>query len=330
MKKIWIIVLFLAGWQITAQDETDKKLLDIDRQINEIIAQKSKQFQARLDTINFRLKQGNLSPEDAEFQKKQLAKHYAEDLDYAIYKLTKDLKQVAKGRVAIDSTVNQDAGYTVHQIQLNLRHQRDYTVHKNKNTYAYAYFTAGLNNILTHDDPASLEDTPYGILNSRFFEMGIDWKTNVIHHRLLLKYGFSLLWNTLKPSGNKYHIMENDRVMIVEHPYHLSRSKLRSLWVKLPLALELNLPEANRQHLRLSAGVYGKIRYASKQKITYYEDNERHKQKIKGNYSIPAINYGLSAEIGGTTWSVYVNYDLKPFFSTRPGNLLNLGVKFEL
>jgi len=330
MKKIWIFSLLLMSVSIFAQQETDQKLLEIDRQINEIIAQKSQKFKAHLDTINRHLKHGYINPEDAEFQKKQLAKHYAEDLDYAIYKLTKDLKQVAKGRAAIDSTVNQDAGYTVHRIQLYRKHQRDYKVHKNKNTYAYVYLAAGLNNVMEDEDLETLEDSPYGILNSRFFETGIDWKTNISHHRLLLKYGFSLMWNTLKPSGNNYHSIVNDTVQIIAHPYDLSRSKLRSIWLKFPVAVEINLPESNKQHLHLSAGVYSKIRYATKQKITYDDGNGDNKQKIKSDYHMPDINYGLSAEIGGTTWSIYANYDLKPVFENRNWNLLSIGLKLEL
>jgi len=330
MKKIWILSLLLVNIQAFSQQETDRKLLEIDQQIREIIIQKSEKFRAHLDTINLRLKQGKISPEDAEFQKKETAKHYADDLDYAIYKLSKDLKQVAKGRVAIDSVVNQDAGYTVHRIQLSRKHQHDYTVHKNKRSFSYFYIAFGINNVLSDEDIESLNDSPYGIPNSRFFEVGNDWKANIIHHRLLLKYGFSMIWNTLKPTGNNYHVVENDTLMIAEYPYRLSRSKLRSVWLKIPVGIEIDLPESGRQHLRLSAGVYGKLRWKSKQKLKYNDGIDDYKQKIKGDYTMPAVNYGLSAEIGGTTWSIYANYDLNPLFENRDWHLVSLGVKFEL
>ena len=330
MKKIWILSFLLIGFQLSAQQETDKKLLEIDKQIKEIIAQKSKEFQARLDTINLHLQKGDINREDAEFQKKELAKHYADDLDYAIFKLTKDLKQVAKGRQAIDSTVNQDADYTVHRITLNLRHQRDYNVHQDKQVFSYFYIAGGANNVIVDEDITSLEDSPYGIPDSRFLEMGIDWKRNLSHHKLLLKYGFSFTWNTLKPTDNRYHFVENDTLKILPHPNDLSRSKLRSIWLKLPVALEIDLPEAGKQHLRLSAGVYGKIRCTTKQKLTFDNGNGDTDQVTKADYNMPKFNYGLSAEIGGTTWSIYANYDLNSLFENRNWYLLSLGVKLEL
>ena len=330
MKKIWIIGFLLVNLLASAQDETDQKLLKIDRQIREIIAQKSKEFQARLDTINLHLKRGDISPEDADFQKKELAKRYADDLDYTIYKLTKDLKQVAKGRKPIDSTVNQDAGYTVHKIQLNLRHQKDYTVHKDKYSFSYFYLSAGINNVISGEDIESLNDSPYGIPDSRYFETGIDWKTNILRHKLLVKYGFSFTWNTLKPTGNRYHVLENDTLKIVEHPYDLSRSKLRSIWLKFPVGLEIDQPESGQQHWRLSAGFYGKIRCTTKQKLTYDDGNGDNKQVVKGSYNMPNFSYGLSAEIGGTYWSLYANYDLVPLYKNRDWHLLSIGVKLEL
>jgi len=325
---IFLFLIFISA--ITSAQELDQKLLKINRQLDSIIHIKSMAFQRHLDTINLHLQQGYISPEDADFQKRQLAKRYAENVDYTVYKLTTDLKRIAKGRQVVDSSVNQDGGYTIHRIKLYRKRRYDYTIHHNKNTFAYFYLAAGVNNIVHKDQLESIEDSPYSILDSRFFELGIDWKTNIRRHKLLLKYGFSFTWNTLKPTGNYYHIVENGNLELVEHTADLSRSKLRSIWLKFPLALEINLPESNKQHLRLSAGIYGKVRCTTKQKLTFNDGSGENEQVIKGDFTMPNFNYGLSAEVGGNSWSIYANYDLNELFKNKNMNLLNVGVKLEL
>ncbi len=330
MKKILFLSFLWLSFTASAQNNTDNKLLQIDRKIKEIITQKSLEFRQYLDTINQRLKEGKISEHDAQFQKKQLAKHYADDLDYSIYKLTKDLKQISKGRPVIDSIVNQDAGYTVHRIRLYRKHRYDTEVHYKKWIYSYLYFSIGFNNILQNEHLESLEYSPYQLLDSRYFEIGIDWKADFYRHKLMLKYGFSFMWNTLKPTGNRYHIVRNDSIYLVEHPYTLTRSKMRSIWLKIPIGIEINLPRSDRQHFRLAAGVYGKIRSTTKQKLTFDDGSGDRDQVIKNKYTMPNINYGISAEIGGNAWSIYANYDLKPMYINSRWNLLSVGIKLEL
>jgi hypothetical protein len=329
MKKIIVIIIFLFLQIVSGQESPDMQLKKINRQIDSIVQLKSRMFDQFLDSLKTAYHNGEISKNNRDFLLKQTAKQYADDLDYSIFKLTGDLKRVAKGQQQVDSTQNRDLNFDLHRIRMHRKRYYDKKIHKNKNTFAYMIIAAGANNVIENDKINSIENSPYGYWQSRFLELGIDWKAHILHHRLFAKYGFSFVWNTLKPLENQYHEIVNDTLQIVTLPYELSRSKLRNIWLKIPLSAEINLPDNKRGHFRLSAGVYGKIRCATKQKLTYSDGSEVEKT-IKYRYNVRNFIYGISAEAGGTTWSIYANYDLKSLFENRNWKMLSIGVKIEM
>ncbi len=331
LKPYFLILLGLLVFnQVSAQQNMDRQLLQINRQIDSIVQVKTQQFKAELERINRQLENKTISREEADTRKKQLAQQFAEELDYAIYKLTGDLKRASKGRSVIDSVVNRETAYHIRRVRLYHKAYYDKDRHKNKHTFAYVFLSAGFNNVLDRNKVESLEFSPYGYIHSRYFELGMDWKTGFLHQKAFLVYGFSFVWHTLKPTGNRYHILVNDTVKIVEHPNDLERSKLRHIWLKIPLGLELNFPDAKRSHLHLSAGVFGKFRLTTKQKLTYFANGDSHDEVVKNDYTMPNFAYGLTGAVGGTDWSVYANYDLTPLFKNSRMHLISIGVKWRL
>ncbi len=325
-----ILLEILMFNRVNAQQDLDQQLLHINRQIDSIVQVKTQRFKAELQRLNRQLQNKEISQQEAESLKKQLAKQYAEDLDYAIYKLTGDLKRASKGSYVIDSIVSPQTAYHIRRVRMYRKAYYDKDRHKNQHTFAYVFLSIGLNNVLDRDKVESIEFSPYGYIQSRYFEVGMDWKTNILHHKAFLVYGLSFVWNTLKPTGNRFHILENDTVKIVEHPYELERSKLRHIWLKIPLSIELNFPDSESGHLHLSAGVYGKFRLTTKQKLTYYAGGDSHDEVLKNDYTMPNFAYGLTGAVGGTDWSVYANYDLTPLFKNSKTHLVSLGVKWRL
>ncbi len=324
---IWI--LLLTG-NLSAQNELNYKLLKINKKIDSVLRQKSQQFEAELQRIDQQLQHKKITPEEAETEKKRLAKQYAEDLDYAIYKLTSDLKKISKGTHVTDTTINNRTAYKIRKIRFYRKSYYDKCPEKHKNTYAYLFLSTGLNNVISDDKINSIESSPYGYIQSRFFETGIDWKTNFVHEKVFLVYGFSFVWNTLKPTGNRYHVLTNDTVNIIPYPYDLERSKLRHIWLRLPISLEINIPDSNHNHLSASAGIYGKFKLTTKQKLTYFANGNSHDEILKNDYTIPYFAYGIKGSIGGTNWHIYADYDITPLFKKEHKHLISLGVKWRL
>jgi len=335
MKTRFFLIIISILWNyhsILAQSAIDRQLLQINRQIDSIIKVKVTDFKQQLKDINRRLAQKVIDRQQAEAEKKELAKRYAEDLDYTVFKLTNDLKRAGKGQYIMDSVsaAPSTTAYNVRKVIMYRKHYYDKKVHKNKQTFAYLFVSAGFNNLIDNDQVQSLEFSPYGYLQSRFFELGIDWKTNIMHQKVFVNYGASFIWHTLKPTDNKFHIVDHNQVVLVTHPYDLETSKLRHIWLRLPLQLELNFPNANRGHLHLTGGFYGKFRLTTKQKLTYVAGNDNHDEVIKNSYLMPSFAYGISGGFGGSDWEIFAQYDITPLFKYSQKHLVSLGFKWRL
>ena len=323
MKKVFIILLLTGITPVFAQKDLEKTIRDIDRRIDSVVLAKSKAFQEALDSTGFRLQQGEISGKDADFRRRQLAKLHAADLDYSVYKLTYELRRAAKD----DSARNRHIDISLNRVYQHRKREKK----EDKKEYTFLELATGINNLLTGDRIDEIDESPYRLWQSRFFELGIISKNRIAGKWLHVKYGLSSVWNTLKPEGNIYHEVINDSLQMISHTYDLSRSKLRSIWLKVPLSVEMNLPDGVKNHLRLSAGIYGKFRLATKQKIAYDDDaGDHYRQVIKSRYMMNNFAYGVSAGIGVHEWILYVNYDLKSLMDNDERQLISLGIKYEI
>jgi lambda repressor-like predicted transcriptional regulator len=332
MKKVYVLFLILWSVFIYGQNnDLDKKLRKVDQLIDSIIDVKSKSFQAGLDSINKRYQRNEINKKDADFLRKQLANNYGYDLDYAVFKLTRDLKRVSEGKAPQDSTKNHDLEFDIYRIILSTKsnNEKKRKEKKKKKKYSSLIVAIGINNTINNDDFNSIEHSPYKFWPSRYFELGREHKTNISNHWLFAKYGYSFVWNTLKPAGNEYHEVVNDTIQIITAVNELKSSKLRSIWFKIPVGLEINLPDVAHKHVTLSAGIYGRFRLTTKQKLSYADDNKRD-EVIKTRYNMRNFVYGVSAEIGSRSWRLYANYDLNSLFINRNWQMLNFGLKLNL
>ena len=68
------------------------------------------------------------------------------------------------------------------------------------------------------------------------------------------------------------------------------------------------------------------------QKITYKENGDRVKEKIKRNFNTNTFTYGLSGYIGVGDLSLYAKYDIAPLFKnqTFDQNNISLGIRLDL
>ena len=207
MKKIIIGFLLIWTTGFYAQtDNFDQKLQQLTKQIDSIVQAKNKALKVALDNVNQRVSNKEISQDEAKLLKKEIVKHYADDLDYAIYKKTTELKQFAKNQkiiheVKIDDK-SSDISYSIRIVKQNRKKHHD--SHRNRyGTSSYFFIATGINNMIIDDKPETLDMSPYKVENSRFFEMGMLWKAPVSKEKIFLRYGASFVWNTLKPKERK-------------------------------------------------------------------------------------------------------------------------------
>ncbi len=201
---------------------------------------------------------------------------------------------------------------------------------------------AGLNNTLQENQ--AIEDSEFKITGSRFFEVGLAWKTRVLDNSnwLRIKYGFSFQFNGLKPNNNRYFVEEGDHTFLQEHDLKLDKSKFRMDNLVLPVHFEFGssyrydtdneVSFSTYRKFKIGLGGYAGFNIGERQKLKYKEDGNSIKLKRNSGYNTNDFIYGLSGYIGWGENSIYLKYDINPLFEEPNAELNNisLGLRFDL
>lgn len=128
--------------------------------------------------------------------------------------------------------------------------------------------------------------------------------------------GLGLNWNNYRFDGNN-NIRKNDLGVIIadsiENP--LEKSKFTTLYLTLPLMLEVQIP-ADNHHVNLAAGFIGAIKLGSHTKMIFENGD---KIKSHNDLSLNLLRYGATARIGYGNLQIFGTYYLTPLFQTGKG-----------
>lgn len=210
----------------------------------------------------------------------------------------------------------------------------------------------GLNN--TYAEAIPIEESNYQYLGSRFFELGWSWTSMIFRHSdfLRIRYGASLQFNGLKPTDNRYFVLQNATVQLKPFSQPLAKSKLNITNLIFPVHLEFgnryssrtrtwNDNETNVRYtvshrysdpIIFGFGAYGGFNLKATQKLKYELDGKRKKEKRNDNLNITQLLYGLSAYIAFNEVALYAKYELTPLFKDPLFQEQNiaLGVRFDI
>lgn len=208
-------------------------------------------------------------------------------------------------------------------------------------TSTHMVMAVGFNNALTEGQ--SLNDSDFKVGGSRFFELGIAWRTRVFERSnfMRLRYGFSFQFNGLKPTNNRYFVEDEALTVLETYPIELDKSKFRMDNLVFPLHFEFGPSKkvesdrsvwfSTHDKLKIGLGGYAGVNLGERQKLKYEADGENVKEKLKGDYNTNDFIYGLSGYIGFGGTSLYVKYDLNPIFKDPNPQMHNLsvGLRFD-
>jgi hypothetical protein len=135
-------------------------------------------------------------------------------------------------------------------------------------------------------------------------------------NRFGLVTGLGLEFNDYHFDGdNNIQELDGNIVTKDDYPSSLSKSKLKTTFLRVPLLLELQLLNAKRsKRIYISGGVIGGLKLGSHSKVIYKVDGNKQKDKIRDDFNINPLRYGLTARIGYRALNLYGNYYLTPFF----------------
>ncbi|MFD0799294.1 hypothetical protein ACFQZJ_17620 [Maribacter chungangensis] len=348
------LVTLLVMQQTYAQEDYRSKMEKLEKQKERITVQEKDALKIEVEQINKRLANGDITNEEAELLKKEAATDRALNIENRLAIIDNQVRLLERNKgILLPSVANDSTGPTSIEIGIMIDGEpaerflfKDKTWKRDlkydRRTSSDFVLAIGLNNALV--DNRSLNDSPYKVGGSRFFEMGWQWRTRVFQNTnfLRLNYGFSFQFNGLKPVDNQYFVLNGDETELQEFPLELNKSKLRMDNLVFPLHFEFGPSKVRKtekslrynidKSFRLGIGGYGGFNIGTRQKLKYSENGDRVKDKLKRDYNTNDFIYGLSAYAGFGGVQLYMKYDLNPIFKDAAVEQRNisLGLRFDL
>jgi regulator of replication initiation timing len=239
MKKITTVlvglVLFFLVQNLTAQEETyQKKIEALKEQKDKITQQEKKALKLEIEEINKRVERGSISKSEAETLKIEVAKNRALNIDNRLAIIDNKIELLERNDGVLLTDINNDSTLEDQVrigIDINGKPAEEFIFSTKKwrkdlkydrRTYSDFVMAIGLNNALIDDQ--SLDDSPYKIGGSRFFELGVQWRTRLFKNSnfMRLNYGFSFQFNGLKPDNNQFFVENGDQTELQEFDLELN------------------------------------------------------------------------------------------------------------
>ena len=343
-----LLLLCLFASKILAQDASQKseqtnqtfeiQAKNIASNIEKITKEEKAELKKEVDAVNDELANGTITKEEAERKKEALAQVRAINIETRVAKEQEKLEILVQKQV--DGKISENDSTKITLINIGY----DKNIFKNTNekrTTTQFVLAFGANNLVTD---GAVANSDFYYWQSHFFEWGLTYNTRIFKNDNLLhlKYGFSVMYNNICPTDNRYFVPDgNNQTNLEVFPYELEDSRFKNVYLVAPLHLEFdfsgnkskqgNTSFSTHKGVRFGIGGYGGLRIKSKQKMYYNIDDDKIRIKTKGNFNANDLIYGVSTYLGYKATSLYLKYDLNPLFENNviDQNNISLGVRFD-
>ena len=342
-----------------------KKVEEITTGMEYLLAREKNELKILIDSLENAHNSNTISKEQLKELKQIEAEKTAKKIELGLEIYNSKLDSLIQNKVDIGSkeitrkldTINGKKVY-VYSKKYNTTHydvpsfkiyksDLDKIERKSKKTTSQFVFAMGLNNAIPED--GNIENSDFRVWGSHFYEWGLTYNTRVFknHNLVHAKYGFSVMYNNLRPTDNRYFVKNGDQTYLATSTFNLEESRLRNVYLTAPFHLEFDFSPKKyskdgttsyfRTHesVRLGIGGYAGVRVKSKQLLHYEVDGDKEKNKQKGDFNVSDFNYGLSTYIGYRATSLYLKYDMNPMFKKNsninqvPLNNVSFGIRWD-
>ena len=329
----------LVASKLSAQESFDAKAHAIADKIENITKDEKATLKAELENVNKELEAGTLNKSQADEKKMKLAETHSKNIETKINLAQEELKNLVQQKV--DGKIQDSKG----KIRVKFEWAKIDSIRKfrseNRTTSQFV-FAAGINNLVTNGRVANSDFRYWG---SHFYEWGVTANTRLFKNDNLLhlKYGFSVMYNNLRPTDNRLFVANGNQTNLETSPVNLSESRFRNVYVTVPIHLEFDFTKAKKnaegktifrthESVRFGIGGYAGFRVKSKQISEYDMDGHDVTIKEKGGFNTNDFIYGVSSYLGYKATSLYLKYDLNPLFKDNAikQNNISLGIRFDL
>jgi hypothetical protein len=353
IKIIWLFVCYLLFiLPVVAQEinenENQKSSLDLKKE--QVILEEKEALKKEVIEINDRFNKNEISAVQADSLKEQAADIHALNIENKIAILENEAALSARAETYKAHDTISESNKEISHIEISVFDEEDPLVDINlgrqkkydKRTHSNLLIAFGLNNAIIEGQ--SIDESPYQIGKSRFFEIGWTFTTRLLKesNAVRFRYGFAFQFNGLRPTDNQYFVQDGELTYLEEFPGDLTKSKLRMDNLVFPFHFEFGpfktidkgdyIRYSTRKKFKFGIGSYVGFNMRTRQKLKYTENGSKKKEKITQSYNTSNLIYGISSYIGFDSFSFYAKYDLNTIFNepNPKENNISLGLRLDL
>jgi hypothetical protein len=353
-KIIFYTVIMLVSFvgKTFAQEKTfEEQAREIGNQIEMITKEEKKALKVEIEALDKQIIEGEITKEKADEIKLKIAQERALNIETKVAIEEEKLNQLIQDKV--DGKVDFASDTLTYKfgkrLMISFEKFKKDTIdnkpkeYKERRTTSQFVFALGLNNLITKGE--NIEKSDFRVAGSHFYEWGLTYNSRIFknHNLLHAKYGFSVMYNNLRPTDNRLFVKNGNQTELQTAAVDLKESRFRNVQLVFPAHLEFDFTPKKlskdgtktyyRTHesFRVGLGGYGGFNLKSKQITKYELDGDKIKDKQKGDFNTSNFVYGLSGYIGYGQTSLYVKYDMNPLFKDNAvdQNNISLGLRFD-
>jgi hypothetical protein len=322
--------------KINAQETFEQRAKSIGSKIESITKDEKAALKTEVETVNQQLINGTITKEEADSKKKTLAEARAINIESKVALAEEELKTLVQEKV--DGKLKErDTTRTFKIVWKNTKKKEQKGEFRSTSQFVFA---VGVNNLVTNSAVANSDFRYWG---SHFYEWGFTENTRILKNNNLLhlKYGFSVMYNHLRPTDNRVFEVSGNQTNLVKSAINLDDSRFKNVYLVAPLHLEFDFSGkknnggkdyfTTHESVRIGLGGYIGANLKSKQYLKFSENGNDVKQRTKGDFNTSDFIYGASAYVGYKETSLYIKYDLNPMFKDNvvKQNNISLGLRFD-
>jgi hypothetical protein len=135
--------------------------------------------------------------------------------------------------------------------------------------------------------------------------------------------GAGIQWNSYRLANDYTLSTTKDTLFaVMDSSINLKKNKFRTTWINVPLLLEFNTSQTQKNNVHLSAGVVGGLHLGTMYKQKYTSEGAKSRYKTKNDFNVAPYKLEAMVRLGYGSFNVYATYQLTELFEKGKGQEL--------
>ncbi|MCU7616718.1 hypothetical protein NZ698_05875 [Chryseobacterium sp. PBS4-4] len=351
--KIALLAAVIAFSYANAQENpyTDIHMRNYSKKIDSIIVSEKAKMNTELDNLDKTFKENKLSAEEKQKQRNEVATKYEqiinEKVDNEKGNLENATKEMVKSSVMGKGKVFDQIGFAQNNAILSFKDQKKTKKELLKeNDLNISFAFANLTNSAGSLNLANRSEIKFGKSSSYVIEYRATRQFGSLTSPVFYRIGLGLRTDTYGLDNSKVFVQQDRQIYLSDFTQgNLKKSRISNYYVTVPIDFvfvlnpkyttenDVRMLDNSKGNFRVSAGVYGGVRYLSQNQIIY-KNFEDHRTSYRENIDGSVNNFLLGGKLslGYGALNIFIKKDFTSIFNenAKINNKYGIQIGLEL